>query len=218
MRFGSSIGVPAMLALACVGGAGAAVPAPRALDGLQSWLDGTSDLECRFEQTLVSGSLGAGMSEAGRLWIKRPGKLRWDYRRPERKVAIVRDREAWLYLAEDRQLVRGGADWEESLLPRLLAGERRLEELFRVSTAPGSGDEGSDGVRLRLVPRAGEDGFEELTVTVEPPSFAIRAVEVRDEAGGRMRFRFRSLRRNVGVEDKRFELEVPPGTEVVDSP
>ncbi len=48
-----------------------AVSASRTLDAaavvdrVQEWLDGTRDIEARFEQTMMSGALGIGVEESG---------------------------------------------------------------------------------------------------------------------------------------------------------
>jgi outer membrane lipoprotein carrier protein len=195
----------------------AADPQPPAalLHGLQTWLDGTRDLECRFEQTLVSGAFGAGIRELGHLYLKRPGKMRWEYTRPDPKVAILSDGAASLYLPEDRQLIRGDDAWNSTPLLLLLSGQGRLADVFEAESSPAADPRGQSGYRLRLVPRERHQGFEEVTVTLAPPEFSISEAEVLDDAGNRMLYQFRSLKRNQGISDERFILEPPPGTEVI---
>jgi outer membrane lipoprotein carrier protein len=183
---------------------------------LQTWLDGTRDLECRFEQTLLSGAFGAGVREVGRLYVKRPGKMRWEYTKPDPKVAVLNDDTAALYLPEDRQLIRGDEAWSSSPLLVLLSGEGRVDEVFEVE--PWSDDpESGKAHRLRLIPRQEGQGFVEVIVTVAEPDFSIAEAEVLDEAGNRMHYRFRSVRRNRGVRDDRFVLDPPEGTEILGS-
>jgi outer membrane lipoprotein carrier protein len=194
--------------------ASADAPAPtEVLGGLQAWLDGTRDLECRFEQTLVSGAFGAGVRELGRLYVKRPGKMRWEYTRPDAKVAVLNDSAAFLYLPDDHQMIRGDETWSSSPLLVLLSGEGRVDDVFEVDGVGRADDEGA--WNLRLVPRDADQGFEEVTVTLASPEYAISEAEVLDEAGNRMHYRFRSVRRNRGVDDDRFVLEPPPGTEII---
>ena len=69
--------------------------------GRQRWLDGTHDLQGEFEQILRSGALGAGIRESGRLWVERPGKMRWDYLDPENKIAILDGSRTLLWITED---------------------------------------------------------------------------------------------------------------------
>jgi outer membrane lipoprotein carrier protein len=192
---------------------GAAPGSTRVLAGLQAWLDGTRDLECRFEQTLQSGALGAGVREIGRLWVKRPGRMRWEYTRPDPKVAVLNGDTAALYLPEDRQIIRGDEAWSSSPLLVLRSGEGRVADVFEVEELDAAEADGP--WRLRLTPREEGQGFVEVTVTVTSPAYAIAEAEVLDEAGNRMHYRFRSVRRNRGVGDDRFVLEPPPGTEIL---
>ena len=158
MKSGFDRGRPwilALLALAAASGAPSAAgpDAPEALAGLQRWLDGTRQLQCNFVQELLSGALGSGLKESGRLYIARPGRMRWDYLEPERKVALIDGQRTTLYVEEDRELVRGRLDGEGELLPALLVGEGRLAGLFSAELLAVS----AAGVELRLVPlRAGE--------------------------------------------------------------
>lgn len=184
--------------------------------GLQRWLDETHDLQCRFEQILVSGALGAGLSESGRLYLERPGRMRWEYTRPESKVALLNQDEALLYLEEDAQLIRGGAGWNDSLLVQLLAGEERLERLFRASLVTHPEQGGDGGYRLELVPLASPGGVESVTLSLRGSSFEIEAAEVLDEAGNRMQYKLSALKRNRGISADRFVFHPPPGTEILD--
>ena len=68
------------------------------LAGLQAWLDGTSTLDMRFRQSLVSSALGTTANESGRMYLECPGKLRWDYLDPEKKVALLLGERTALYL------------------------------------------------------------------------------------------------------------------------
>jgi len=202
----------------------AIVPAPaaestagaRAAAGLQAWLDGTSTLAGEFEQTLVSGALGAGLTEKGKLWLERPGRLRWDYTRPDPKIAIVVDDRTSLYLPEDRQLIRGRLGAEQAALPELLASRGRVTELFDVSEVERATGDPPASVRLKLVPRRGSGSVEHVVLLLGGERFEILGAEVLDAAGNRMAYRFSPWRRNRGIPAGLFAFEPPPGTEIVD--
>lgn len=194
------------------------VSTDEALRGLQRWLDGTRDLQAEFEQTLVSGALGAGTSESGKLYMERPGRLRWDYTHPESKTAILIGDRTFLYLAEDRQLIRGHLSADQASLPGLLAGSGKIADAFDAAMISPAGSGKAAAKRIRLVPRRRPDGFSEVVLTVLPPDFAIEAAEVTDAAGNRTSYRFRSVRRNRGVPAGTFAFEPPPGTEITDQP
>jgi outer membrane lipoprotein carrier protein len=187
------------------------------MKGLQDWLDGTRDLQGRFEQTMISGALGSGLVESGRLYLERPGRMRWDYLKPERKIAILDGGKTSLYLAADKEIILGKLEDASDLLPDLLAGEGRIAERFRSSVDAISSDDEEGAYRLRLVPLGEEESFEEVILLLRAPEFAIEAAEVLDAAGNRMTYRFSALRRNRGLAEGIFRFEPPPGTSVLGS-
>lgn len=211
--------VLALLAAACAGAAGSEpTERERVVAGLQAWLDGTERLEARFRQSLVSAALGTTAQESGTLVLERPGKLRWDYQEPDRKIAILLGDRTFLYLADDRQMIRGKLAPEQALFPRLLAGRDRVEEAF-APTLVATPDHGGEGLyRLRLVPRGESSGLAAITLELKPPGFAIAGCEVIDEAGNRTAYRLESVRRNGRLKEGVFAFEPPPGTEIVDQP
>lgn len=187
---------------------------PEVLPRVQAWLDGTRTLEGRFQQTLESGVVDAGLTEKGKVYLERPGKMRWDYRDPEVKVALVVGDRTELYLAEDRQLVRGSLADQNALLPALLAGKGRIGDLFDAADA-GPGPEGSR--RLRLRPHEAGGAVEEVVLVVDPADGSLRGAEVLDAAGNRTAYRFSGWKRNGKLPPGIFAFDPPPGTEIVDS-
>jgi outer membrane lipoprotein carrier protein len=204
------------LALAVVALLALPVPAAEdpgpALARLQRWLDGTKDLQARFEQTLVSSALGAGPRESGRVYLRRPGRMRWEYTDPEAKIALLVDDRTELYLAQERRLHRAVLQADDAPLASLLAGTQPVASVFHATTLPPEGDR----ARLKLVPRSESSGVQEIVLSLEPGSFAVSGIEVLDQGGNRMAYAFSSLRRNAGIKDGVFRFTPPKGTEVVE--
>jgi outer membrane lipoprotein carrier protein len=184
--------------------------------GLQRWLDGTTTLDMRFRQSLVSRALGTTGDETGRLYLERPGKVRWDYLDPERKIALLLGDRTELYLEEERQLTRGHLAADQGLFPRLLTGKDRIEELF-AATLVASPSAGGDGAyKLKLAAKGDAGATAEITLTLRPPEFAIAGAELLDDTGNRTTYVFFDMRRNRKLPEGLFGFEPPPGTEVID--
>jgi len=184
--------------------------------GLQAWLDGTQTLDMRFQQSLISSALGTTATERGRLYLERPGKLRWDYLDPEKKTALLLGDRTELYLADEKLLSRGRLTGEQGLFPRLLAGHDRVDAFFVASlvATPSTGGHGS--YRLRLVPKGDPAALGAVTLTLRPPAYLIEGAELLDETGNRTTYTFSEVRRNRALPEGIFAFEPPPGTEVVD--
>ncbi len=75
---------------------------------------------------------GAGIerTESGSLWLKKPGKMRWEYRSPKEKLFLSDGKDAWFYLPEDRQVRRTSVKKLDDLRSPLgfLLGKTRLEK------------------------------------------------------------------------------------------
>ena len=152
------------------------------------------------------------------MYLERPGRLRWDYLDPEKKIALLIGDRTTLYLEEDRQLMRGRLTAEQGLFPRMLAGRERLEDLFSATlvATPAAGGNGS--FRLRLAPRGDPAAMSVVVLTLRASSYAIESAELVDETGNRTTYGFSEVRRNRGVPTGVFAFEPPPGTEIVEEP
>lgn len=172
---------------------------------------GAGDLTARFVQVYRSGLLGREVTERGVVSIKRPGRMRWDYKDPEAKTFVSDGRSFFFYVPADRQVVVRRQDDERSIPSLLLSGKGDILGQFaaEMQTPPAEGL-----LRLRLTPRKPDPEIESVTVDVEP-SGRVRQIQVEDGQGNRSRFRFDDIRENVGLSDKIFRFEVPPGVEVI---
>jgi outer membrane lipoprotein carrier protein len=169
------------------------------------------DLTARFVQSYRSGLLGREVVERGVVRLKRPGRMLWEYKEPEKKTFVSDGRSYYFYVPADRQVIVRDRDEERGVAARLLSGRGGLLQEFevRLDTPP------SEGVfRLRLSPRAEDPEVEVLLVDVEP-SGLLRGIQVEDAQGNRSRFRFDDVRENTGLPDRLFRFEIPPGVEVV---
>jgi outer membrane lipoprotein carrier protein len=149
--------------------------------------------------------------ERGVVSIKRPGRMRWEYKDPESKLFISDGRTFYFYVPSDRQVIVAEQDAERSLAARLLSGKGGILDEFSASL-----DEPlEEGVlRVRLVPRKEQAEVQRAFLDVEP-SGRLRSILLEDLQGNRTRFRFEGLRENTGLPDKLFRFEIPPGVEVV---
>ena len=94
-------------------------------------------LEAEF--TEVYRGSGMERTETGTLWLKKPGKMRWEYRSPREKLFVSDGKDAWFYVPDDRQARKTPAKKLEDVRSPLafLLGKTKLEkELQGLSLAP----------------------------------------------------------------------------------
>jgi outer membrane lipoprotein carrier protein len=221
-------GLPLILAASFLAAAGAPASDRVASDplvhALQEKLDHLGALKGRFMQSLDSRSLGRPRAEEGRFFIKKPAMMRWEYEKPEAKLAITDGATTWLYLPEDREAHRGSfADLEGGgAVALLLAGRMRLDRDFTSRRLTGAeleeaGPAGAAGASvLELKPVKATEEFERLIVSVDPERLQIRRLCLVDPVGDRMVFELYDLTENPVLSDTLFHFDVPPGVEVVE--
>lgn len=168
------------------------------------------DLTATFVQTYRSGMLGRAVVEKGTLALKPPGRMRWEYRDPERKTFVSDGRAFYFYVPADRQvIVREQAD-SRGIPALLLSGRGDILGQFAVTE-----EEAALGLRrLRLVPRTPDPEIEHVLLDVDDAA-RIRAITVVDAQGNRSQFAFDRFKENTGLADSLFRFEVPRGVEVV---
>ena len=168
------------------------------------------DLTARFVQTYRSGVLGREVVERGTVAMKRPGRMRWEYREPEKKVFVSDGKTFYFYVPSDRQVIVREHAGDQGVATFLLSGERDILDQFAASFDPVPGGE----PRLRLTPREPDASLETVFLEVDEGA-RIKSIEVVDVQGNRSHFRFEGLRENVGLKDDLFRFEIPAGVEVV---
>ena len=171
----------------------------------------TKDLVGRFVQSYRSSLLGRELVESGIVSIKRPGRMRWEYKDPEEKLFISDGETFYFYVPEDRQVIVQQQDEQRSLAARLLFGRGDLLEEFE-ATMDEPWEEGV--LRVRLTPRKDDAELERAYIDVEPDGL-VRAILLEDIQGNRTQFRFEELRENTGLSDGLFRFEIPPGVDVI---
>src|SRR5260370_3404839 len=105
---------------------------------------------------------GSGMerTETGTLWLKKPGKMRWEYRSPREKLFVSDGKDAWFYVPADRQARKTAAKKLEDIRspPAFMLGKAKLEKARRgLSLTPDADVLTAGNVVLPGVPTAFAD-------------------------------------------------------------
>lgn len=172
-------------------------------------------LEAQF--TEIYRGAGIERTESGTLWLKKPGKMRWEYRSPREKLFLSDGKDAWFYVPGDRQARQAPVSKLDDLRSPLgfLLGKTKLEkELLGLSLAPDLAPWIPGNKVLRGVPKGMADRVSQVWLEVAPDASLARIV-IEGVDGATTEYRFSSLQDNVQVADQRFRFAPPPGVEVV---
>jgi len=163
---------------------------------------------------------GSGMerTESGTLWLKKPGKMRWEYRSPKEKLFLGDGKDAWFYVPGDGQVRKTSMRKLDDLRSPLgfLLGKTRLEkELQGLSLAPDVAPLVPGDILLRGVPVAMADRVSQVLLEVTP-EHQITRISMEEVDGSVTEYRFANQKENIGIDDQRFHFTPPSGVEVID--
>jgi outer membrane lipoprotein carrier protein len=163
---------------------------------------------------------GAGMerTESGTLWLKKPGKMRWEYRSPRDKLFLSDGRDAWFYVPGERQVRRTAVKKLDDLRSPLafLLGKTKLDkELQGLSVAPDVTPLAAGCVVLRGVPKSLADRVSQVLLEITPERWIGRII-IEEVDGSVTEYRFTNQREDVAIPDQRFQFVAPDGVEVID--
>jgi outer membrane lipoprotein carrier protein len=164
---------------------------------------------------------GAGMQrqESGTLWLKKPGKMRWEYASPREKLFISDGKVAWFYVPGESRVQKAPVSKIDDLRSplRFLLGKTKLDkELNGLSIAPDVTAINTGNIVLRGVPRQMQDRISQVLLEITP-DHRIARMSIDEVDGSVTEFQFRDQRENVNVNEQRFRFSPPPGVEVVDA-
>jgi outer membrane lipoprotein carrier protein len=203
--------------LALTAGATAAPTLDEAVSALEQAQRRVTDLKAPFRQAAHNKALNQTIDARGTLYLKKPGRLRWEYQTPTPQEIVSDGTRLWIYTPELKQV-------NVSAAPAALAGPAgsflqglgQVREHFDARFLNPAQPTDADGlVVLDLVPKRPQPLLARLIVSVDPRSWLVRQAIVHDELGNTVTVRFGDTAVNSGLSDALFVFVPPPGVAVV---
>src|SRR5205807_4094382 len=168
-----------------------------------------------FKTEFVETYEGPGISrtESGSLWMKKPGRMRWEYHQPRQKLFLTDSHTAYFYVSGDRQAKKTALkNLDDIRSPlRYLLGKTKLEkELIGLSLASDVAAISAGGVVLRGAPKGMQDRITSVLLEISP-AHQITRILIQEVDGASTDFRFTNVEENVSVQENLFHFSPPPG-------
>ena len=187
------------------------------INGLQSKYNKISTLSADFAQVHTSRDQRE-RRESGRLLLKKPGRMKWDYTDPEEKHFISDGKWLYEYIVAEKSITRSSLkETGDMRAPfAFLLGQGNLRQEFRrIEFAKESPVKAGNKV-LRLLPKHLQD-FDELLLEFDPTSFQLERLSIIEPDRDRSDFIFSNIKENVPAPSAEFTFKAPPGVEVRDN-
>ncbi|MGE3975958.1 MAG: outer membrane lipoprotein carrier protein LolA [Nitrospira sp.] len=191
---------------------------------LQARYEKTKDLQADFSQKTRIEGFERPVTSSGKVYIKKPGRLRWDYLDPTIEQIYVNQDDVKVYVPEHKQVLVGKlTQMAASKAPlELLQGAAKLNESFEIEPTLGKARGAGGTPLITLIPKAKEQestqNLQKIIVEVFPKTHYIRTVALHEISGNVAVFEFSNLQPNLGLGNEVFDFKAPSDAEVVKAP
>src|SRR5262245_40598620 len=196
----------------------AALTLDEAVSALEQAQRRVTDLKAPFQQSAHNKTLNQTIDARGTLYLKKPGRLRWEYQTPTPQEIVSDGVKLWIYTPELKQV-------NVSAAPAALAGPAgsflqglgQVREHFDVRFLNPAQPANAEGlVVLDLTPKRPQPLLARLIVAVDARTWLVRQAIIHDEVGNTVTVRFGETVVNSGLSDTLFVFVPPPGVAVVE--
>jgi len=173
-------------------------------------------LQANFEQELWSATQGRVISKGeGTVKYKKPGKMVWQYVKPEEHLYLTDGDTIWDYAPVEKEVTIYQV--KDSLYKSFLIGIGDLKKDFEVAFHSGRAKNQAGLYQLDLTPRdpLERETIGRITIYVDPATFLIRETETIDALGNRNVIRFKEVVKNPTLADDIFKFTPPKGVRVI---
>ena len=177
---------------------------------LRSFLDDVRTLTADFDEQVLDQQGNVVQEARGNFSLARPGRFRWDYRKPYEQLIVADGDRLWVHDVELEQVTVKAQDQALSQTPAmLLSGSAGIGERFHVEEL--GLREGLQWIELR--PLQQEGNFERIRLAFQDST--LTRMEMVDAFEQITSFRFERVQPNVQIAPDVFRFEPPPGADVV---
>jgi outer membrane lipoprotein carrier protein len=182
---------------------------------VQTYYDDTKDFSTAFTQTYTAAVYGTKKVSTGKLRVKRPGRMVWDYDEATASDVWVTEKTVWVVEDNTRQVIKrdiGGSDFAGA--EKFLFGGHAIIDDFRVKFAEEAVAKryGKAGhTTLTLQPKKANTHYKTLTFVVDDATGQVTTFIVRNQDESINRFEFSAFKRNPGLADSEFTFSKPKG-------
>lgn len=188
------------------------------LAAVQAFYEQTRDVSADFHQTYVNKLYDRTDRSRGHVVFKKPGKMRWDYAKPNGKVIAASSGKLVVYEPGDEPTDKGQVlqqNFAQAELPQamsFLLGTGKLADDFDAKLLDAAREGFPNGKVLELRPKQPSPHFDRLLFYVETAAAVrglVRRLVIIDASGNRNRFDFSGLKFNSGIADSTFDWTPP---------
>ena len=151
---------------------------------------------------------------SGKIFVRYPGMMRWEYEKPEKQVIITDGRKLWIYRPLDNQVLTGSAPafFGDGKGASFLSDIKLIRQKFKITL-----ENSKEGFfyELKLLPLEKKLDVTDIRLSVTKSSFTVVRIITYNSYGDENRIEFANHEFNVKLNDSLFSFDIPPGSDVL---
>jgi outer membrane lipoprotein carrier protein len=175
------------------------------------YLAGLSSWSADFKQTITDGQGKELRSAAGKFYLERPGRFRWDYSEPSEQLILADGKQIWFYDKDLAQANVRDMDGTLSSTPAmLLSGSGSVSAAFDIKQLPADG-----GLRwFQLIPKHSNTDFQLVRIGFDKNG-ELASMFLADKLDQITQLTFTNPTKNPKFAPDLFAFTPPPGVDVI---
>ena len=151
---------------------------------------------------------------SGKVYVRHPGKMRWEYEKPDRQIIITDGYKLWIYRPEDNQVMTGAAPefFRDGKGASFLSDIKLLRQKFDIEFLE---EEKSLFHELILTPREKNMDVARIRLSVSMSTFTVMRVITYNFYGDETRIELLNSKFGMNLDDELFSFKIPEGVDVL---
>lgn len=190
------------------------------IDKVQAKYEKINEFHAKFTQESTVKALDQVQEAEGEVWLKKPGKMRWNYYKPTKEEYVSDGSTLWFYNHEEKQIIESTLQdlTDTNTTTTFLSGLGDIGEQFDAGFSNGSLSNDNNYYMIDLLPKGDEEGYNKVTIAVDKGNMLVRNFYLYDPFGNLTKVELKDIEINKGIPDSMFQLKVPKGTELIKVP
>ena len=165
-----------------------------------------------FKQTYTYAVYQRTQVSSGKVFLKSPGRMRWDYKSPTPKVFVADGKTLWVYEPTKNQAYqRPLTDSQLPVAIRFLMGQGDLLAEF----LPAFESANDQQIVVRLTPKKPTTEYKSLSLVINRSDYMVRETTIKDSVNNTNRVQFSNPVLKLDLPDVGFQFVPPEGVTIL---
>ncbi len=193
-----------------------AIELDEVVKNLQARYDEIKEFQADFSQEAVFKISQMTEKGTGKVYIKKPDMMRWDYIKPRRQTIIINKRDILIYLPDEKQVMKDKLPAGGVTPTTFISDVTRMRDDFNILLIQNKRNAGSGMHNLSLTPKKEGMNIKKVMLDVSEKDYLILKLTITDIQDNVTTISFSNMKANAGVKDGLFAFKIPKGVEVIE--